>query len=80
MEKLMNYIPYIIPVVGVVGLVFAFALAIKIKKQDAGNEKMKEISSAIHSGAKAFLFAEYKILVFFIYVCYNIIWDFICFD
>ena len=66
MEKMMNYIPYIIPVVGLLGLVFAFALAVKIKKQDPGTERMKEISSAIHSGAKAFLFAEYKILVFFI--------------
>ncbi len=66
MDKLMNYIPYIIPVVGLLGLVFAFMLTVKIKKQDPGTEKMKEISSAIHSGAKAFLFAEYKILVFFI--------------
>ena len=66
MDKLMNYIPYIIPVVGLLGLIFAFSLAVKIKKQDAGTERMKEISSAIHSGAKAFLFAEYKILVFFI--------------
>ena len=66
MEKMMNYIPYIIPVVGLLGLVFAFALAVKIKKQDPGTERMKELSSAIHSGAKAFLFAEYKILVFFI--------------
>ncbi len=66
MEAIMNYMPYVIPAVGMLGLIFAFFLTAKIKKQDRGTEKMQEISSAIHSGAKAFLFAEYKILVFFI--------------
>ncbi len=62
MEKIM----YLIPFIGVAGLLFALILTMRIKKQDPGNERMQEISAAIHSGAKAFLFAEYKILVFFI--------------
>lgn len=62
MEKLI----YFIPVVGVLGLLFAFFLAMKIGKNDSGNERMKEIAAAIHGGAKAFLFAEYRILVFFV--------------
>ena len=62
MEKLV----YFIPVVGVIGLMFAFFLAMKISKNDPGNERMQEIAAAIHGGAKAFLFAEYRILVFFI--------------
>lgn len=62
----MELLTYAIPAVGVVALLFAFMLSMKIKKQSPGNERMQEISSAIHEGAKAFLFAEYKILVFFI--------------
>lgn len=62
MEKLM----YLVPVVGIIGLIFAFVLTMRINKQEPGTERMKEISAAIHGGAKAFLFAEYKILVFFI--------------
>lgn len=62
MEKMM----YLIPFIGIAGLLFALVLTMRIKKQDPGNERMQEISAAIHSGAKAFLFAEYKILVFFI--------------
>lgn len=44
MEKLI----YFIPVVGVLGLLFAFFLAMKIGKNDSGNERMKEIAAAIH--------------------------------
>ncbi len=62
MEKLI----YLVPFIGLAGLLFALVLTMRIKKQDPGNERMQEISAAIHSGAKAFLFAEYKILVFFI--------------
>ena len=62
----MEKIIYVIPVIGVLGLLFALFLAMKIGKHDPGNERMQEISAAIHGGAKAFLFAEYRILVFFI--------------
>ena len=62
----MEILTYSIPVIGALALVYAFFLALKIKKQDPGNPRMQEISSAIHEGAKAFLFAEYRILVFFI--------------
>ena len=62
----MELLTYAIPAVGIVALLFAFMLSMKIKKQSPGNERMQEISSAIHEGAKAFLFAEYRILVFFI--------------
>ncbi len=62
----MEKIIYVIPVIGIVGLLFALFLAMKIGKHDPGNARMQEISAAIHGGAKAFLFAEYRILVFFI--------------
>ncbi len=66
----MEMLMYLLPFVGVLALLFALMLALKIKKQSPGNERMKEISSAIHEGARAFLFAEYKILVFFIIVLF----------
>ena len=62
----MELLMYAIPAVGILALAFAFMLSVKIKKQSPGNERMQEISSAIHEGAKAFLFAEYRILVFFV--------------
>ncbi len=51
---------------GVLALLFAFYLTNKITKQEIGTEKMKEISEAIHEGAMAFLFREYKTLVIFV--------------
>ena len=51
---------------GVVGLVFAYILG----KAEPGTERMKEISAAIHQGAKAFLFAEYRVLVVFVVVLF----------
>ncbi len=62
----METLVYLTPVVGVIGLLFALILALRINKRDPGTPRMQEISAAIHSGAKAFLFAEYKILVFFV--------------
>jgi len=51
---------------GVLALLYAFFLTNKISKMDAGTDKMKEIAAAIHEGAMAFLFREYKTLVFFV--------------
>ena len=61
------------PVIGVVALVFAYVLAKRVSNSDAGNDRMKEIASYIHEGAKAFLMAEYKILIFFIIVLFILI-------
>ncbi|MBR1731177.1 MAG: sodium/proton-translocating pyrophosphatase, partial [Ruminococcus sp.] len=56
----------LIPVAaGVLALCFAVYFALFIRKQDEGTDRMKKISSAIAKGARAFLFAEYKILIVF---------------
>ena len=62
----MNTMFMLVPVLGVLGLLFAFFQAQKIQKEESGNERMKEIAHAIAEGAQAFLFAEYKILLFFV--------------
>lgn len=56
----------IIPVVAGIALLFSFTNTLFVKKQSEGNEKMVEIAAAIREGANAFLFSEYRILVFFI--------------
>ena len=62
----MNSVFVVVPVLGVLGLLFALFQGQKILKEDSGSEKMKEIASAIAEGAEAFLFAEYRILLFFV--------------
>ena len=52
--------------ISVVGLVAAFLYAWKVKKQPSGNERMREIAHSIHEGAKAFLYAEYRIIIIFV--------------
>ena len=69
MEKLL----IVVPVLGVIALLFAVLLIVKIGKQDAGTERMKEIAAFISDGAKAFLKAEYKILVIFVVVLFVLI-------
>ena len=62
----MNSILMLVPIAGILALLFALMLTNKINKVDVGNERMKEISSYIHEGAMAFLTREYKVLVFFV--------------
>ncbi len=69
----MENLLYLAPVLGVCGLLFAFYLILKVSKQDAGTDRMKEIASFIHEGAKSFLVAEYKILVIFVIVLFILI-------
>jgi len=61
-------IVYLVPVFGIIALIYTFVKSSWVTKQDAGNEKMKEISSAIADGAMAFLKAEWKILGYFVVI------------
>ncbi len=63
----------VVPILGIVALIFAAALASKVNRQDAGTERMKEIAASISEGAQAFLTAEYKILIFFVLVLFVLI-------
>ena len=62
----MNIISMIVPISGIVALLFAAYLVFKIRRQSSGNEKMQEISGAIRQGAVAFLNSENKVLIVFI--------------
>ena len=51
----MEMLLYLVPVFGILGLLFAAYLAARVGRQDAGNDRMKEIAAAISDGAQAFL-------------------------
>ncbi len=61
-----NLYLYLIPVIGVVAMIFTYTRVLWIKKQPKGNDKMKRIAGYIADGAKAFIKAEYKILSIFV--------------
>lgn len=69
----MDYLIYLAPIAGLIALLFAFYTAHYISKKDPGTDKMKEIAQAIATGAKAFLFSEYKILIVFSVVLFVVI-------
>ena len=66
----MESLIFLAPVLAVVALLFAVYKIAFVSKQDAGTDRMKEIAASINEGAKAFLFAEYKILAIFIVVLF----------
>ena len=64
---------YLAPILAVVALLFAAYKTAFVSKADAGTERMREIAASINEGARAFLFAEYRILVIFIVVLFLLI-------
>ena len=54
----MNNVFYLIPAVGLVALVVMMIKSAWVTKQDAGNDRMKEIAGYVAEGAMAFLKAE----------------------
>ncbi|HET9058168.1 MAG TPA: sodium-translocating pyrophosphatase [Chitinophagaceae bacterium] len=62
----MDKLIYLVPVMGIIGLLYTLIKFNWVSKQDAGNERMKEISNYIAEGAMAFLKAEWKILGYFV--------------
>ena len=64
----MDKLIYLVPVMGVIGLLYTMVKFNWVSKQDAGNDRMKEISTYIAEGAMAFLRAEWKILGYFVVI------------
>jgi K(+)-stimulated pyrophosphate-energized sodium pump len=64
----MDRLIYLVPAMAVIGLLYTFVKFNWVSKQDAGNDRMKEISNYIAEGAMAFLKAEWKILGYFVVI------------
>jgi K(+)-stimulated pyrophosphate-energized sodium pump len=64
----MENLIYLVPAMAVIGLLYTFVKFNWVSKQDAGNERMKEISNYIAEGAMAFLKAEWKVLGYFVVI------------
>ena len=60
----MDYIN-LIPLAGVIALIFVFIKNSSVSKKEVGSEKMAKIAKNIADGAMAFLKAQYKILSLF---------------
>jgi len=63
---MVSTIIYLIPVAGLLALLYTYFKTSWVSKQDIGTEKMERISINIARGAMAFLKAEYKILSLFV--------------
>lgn len=64
----MDTIIYLIPVAGVIALLYTIFKTSWVTKQEIGTERMERISKSIASGAMAFLKAEYRVLAVFVLV------------
>jgi K(+)-stimulated pyrophosphate-energized sodium pump len=64
----MELLIYILPVFGIISLLYMAYLSSWVTKQDAGDAKMSIIASHIAEGAMAFLKAEYRILGFYVVI------------
>ncbi|OLY92401.1 K(+)-stimulated pyrophosphate-energized sodium pump [Cnuella takakiae] len=56
---------YLVPLMGLVGLLYTLWKFSWVSKQDAGTDRMREIAQYIAEGAMAFLRAEWRILTYF---------------
>ncbi|MFP4090282.1 MAG: sodium-translocating pyrophosphatase [Cyclobacteriaceae bacterium] len=61
----MNSIIYVVPALGLLALIYTGARSAWIKKQDAGDQNMRELAEYIADGAMAFLKAEWRVLAIF---------------
>ena len=64
----MDKLIYLVPVMGIIGLLYTLVKFNWVSKQDPGTDRMKEISTYIADGAMAFLRAEWKILGYFVVI------------
>ncbi len=64
----MQNLVYVLPIFGILGLLYMAYLYSWVSKQDSGDSKMKAISDSIAEGAMSFLKAEYRVLAIFVVI------------
>jgi K(+)-stimulated pyrophosphate-energized sodium pump len=68
MDFLNTYLIYLIPVFGLIGILFMIIKSAWVTKQETGDASMNELAGYIADGAMAFLRAEWKVLGYFVVV------------
>jgi K(+)-stimulated pyrophosphate-energized sodium pump len=71
---MMENIPLIAAGTGLVGLLIAFMLYMRVNKVEIDNETVADITNEIQDGAMAFLKAEYRVLGIFVVVVGLLLW------
>ncbi len=66
MDFLQNNLIYVIPLLGILGIIVMAVKSAWINKQPAGDANMQELAGHIADGAMAFLKAEWKVLSIFV--------------
>jgi K(+)-stimulated pyrophosphate-energized sodium pump len=64
----MDKLIYLVPLMGIIGLLYTFIQFRWVARQEEGTDLMKQISRYIAEGAMAFLKAEWKILGYFVVI------------
>jgi K(+)-stimulated pyrophosphate-energized sodium pump len=59
---------FIVPLLGILGLLVMVAKSVWVSKQNAGDDNMKELAGYIAAGSMAFLKAEWKVLSYFVII------------
>ncbi|MEA2103502.1 MAG: sodium-translocating pyrophosphatase [Candidatus Cloacimonadota bacterium] len=65
-----NMLFIIAPIASAIALVFAYLFFINMKKQDEGNNTMKEIAAHVKKGALTYLKRQYKIVAIFFFFAF----------
>lgn len=68
MEFLQENLIYMIPLMGLVGIIVMAVKSAWVNRQDAGEASMKTLAGYIAEGAMAFLKAEWKVLSYFVVI------------
>ncbi|MEO8573613.1 MAG: sodium-translocating pyrophosphatase, partial [Pyrinomonadaceae bacterium] len=63
-----NYVIYLVPALGILGLIVMAFKSAWVTKQDPGDAKMQELAGYIADGAMAFLKAEWRVLSIFVVI------------
>jgi len=68
MEFLEQNLIYLIPLMGLIGILVMIGKSAWVSKQNAGDENMKTLAKYIAEGSMAFLRAEWKVLSYFVII------------
>ncbi|HDL60162.1 MAG TPA: sodium-translocating pyrophosphatase, partial [candidate division WOR-3 bacterium] len=61
------------PVGSILALLFALFLVFKVRKEDEGTQRMREIAEAVREGASAYLKRQYTVVALFFLVAFGIL-------